>query len=337
MNALDDSKSKTILLDCHARWSALLSSSEKHRTVDVLDRLAAHYVREKNYVEAEPLLNESYDLRRRHIGSVHHDTLSTMYQLAKVYLRLQTDNSVEDNFNKATSLLRRCLRAKQIEEYDGHHHVQLEEADVNDHPNTKQSKLILADSEKIMITLAEAYGKYGEEEQAKLLRCIFEIKQQKVLNKDQYTKEMQTIEDEENERELEGLYFDTESTLGVNHAETLDLMSQLADAYLVNMMYDKAEIILKLLLERYLNINGISNNNDTVRTMVKLVNTLTKAKKYVEASHYLSHLKSRDNQSELFIITAVELLARSYVEQGKHQEAIDEFKKVISIYQQTIK
>jgi hypothetical protein len=119
MNALDDSKSKTILLDCYARWSALLSSSEKHETVDVLDQLAAHYVRENNFLEAESLLNESYDLRSKHLGNAHHDTLSTMYQLAKVYLRLHTDNSVEDNFNKATSLLRRCLRAKQIKEAAG--------------------------------------------------------------------------------------------------------------------------------------------------------------------------------------------------------------------------
>ena len=105
MNALDDSKSKTILLDCHVRWSVLLSSAEKRRTVDVLDHLAAHYVRENNFLEAESLLNESYDLRSKHLENAHHDTLSTMYELAKVNLRLQTDNIVGDNLNKAIACI----------------------------------------------------------------------------------------------------------------------------------------------------------------------------------------------------------------------------------------
>ena len=318
MNALDDSKSKTILLDCHARWSALLSSSEKHKTADVLDQLAAHYVREKNYIEAESLLNESYDLRSKHLGNAHHDTLSTMYQLAKVYLRLQTDNSVKDNFNKATSLLRRCLRAKQIKEAAG----------IYQHDG----------SEKIMSTLAEAYVNCDKQELANLVQSQYEMKKQQLLNKQTYTKEMRAIEDEENERELERMYKGAESKLGVNHAETLDLMSQLADTYSDHEKYDKAEIILTLLLEKHLNIRVDANNFDTLWTIYNLVTTLTKEKKYNEASRHLSFLKSKEknclpvckvNLNELYLIDIVELLARSYVEQGKHNEAIDEFMELI--------
>ena len=82
-----------------------------------------------------------------------------------------------------------------------------------------------------MSTLAEAYVNCDKQELANLVQSQYEMKKQQLLNKVTNTKEMRAIEDEENERELEGLYFDTESTLGVNHAETLDLMSQLADTY----------------------------------------------------------------------------------------------------------
>lgn len=93
---------------------------------------------------------------------------------------------------------------------------------------------------------------------------------------------------------------------------------------------------MTLLLERYLNIRGDANNFYYLRTIYNLVTTLTKEKKYNEASRYLSFLKSKElncstpqNNHKLFLTKLVEQLARNYVDQGKHNEAIDEFMELI--------
>jgi len=253
-----------------AKIDGMLEEQPETRA-ELMDTMGGVYTNLGLYYEAEPLLEQALDLRRRALGDGEPDTLSSINTLAVLYWNLGRYEEAEPLFLEALEGRRRRLGDDDPETLASMndlaglywHQNRFEEAEPLLLGTLEMRQRVLGDDHPETLTsmnnLAVLYENRGRYEAAEPLYVQALETQRRVLGND-HPETLRSMNNlaavryyQKRYDEAEPLYLETlrnqRRVLGGDHPETLRSMNNLANLYRGQGRYDEAEPLLLALLE----------------------------------------------------------------------------------------